>query len=76
MSAEFEPVISENVARLREALKRARSLRQSLRNSGVDGIYEHVEDVDGDWLENWTDEDIAVMDETASNTVVQQAPQH
>jgi hypothetical protein len=76
MSAEFEPVISENVVRLREALKRARSLRQSLRTSGVDGIYEHVEDVDGDWLENWTDEDIAVMDEVASNTVVQSAPQH
>ena len=67
MSAQFEPVISENVVRLREALKRARSLRQSLRTSGVDGIYEHVEDVDGNWLENWTDEDIAVMDEAALN---------
>lgn len=74
MSTDFEPVISENVARLREALKRARSLRQSLRTSGVDGIYEYAEDIDGDWLENWTDtEDILVIDEAATNTVVQSA---
>jgi hypothetical protein len=69
-------MISENAARLREALKRARSLRQSLRTNGVDGIYDHVEDVDGDWLENWTDEDIVEIDKAASNNAVQSAPQH
>ncbi len=77
MSANFEPVISENVARVREALKRARSLRQSLRTSGIDGIYEHVSDVDGNWLENWTDtEDILVIHEAATNILVQSAHQH
>ncbi len=76
MSANIEPVISENVARAIEALERVRSLRESILAKGIDGVYDHFEDVDGDWLENWTDEDIAVMDEAASNSVVQSAPQH
>ncbi|BAZ13592.1 hypothetical protein NIES4071_54310 [Calothrix sp. NIES-4071] len=76
MSANFEPVISENVARAIEALQRVRSLRESILAKGIDGIYDHFEDVDGDWLENWTDEDIVEIDKAASNTVVQSADQH
>lgn len=77
MSANSEPVISENVARAREALQRVRSLRESILSKGIDGIYDHVKDVDGDWLENWTEdaEDI-VVDEVTSNTVVQSTQQH
>ncbi len=36
-------------------VQRARSLRNARRTLGVSGICEHIEDVDGDWLENWTD---------------------
>ena len=77
MSANSEPVISENVARAIEALQRVRSLRESILAKGIDGIYDHFEDIDGDWLENWTEdaEDI-VVDEATSNTVVQSAQQH
>lgn len=76
MSANSKPVISENVARVREALKRVRSLRESILAKGIDGIYDHVSDVDGNWLENWTDEDIVVIEEAPSNTMVKKAPQH
>ena len=70
MSANSEPVMSENVARARKAIKRVRSLRESILAKGIDGIYEYVEDVDRDWLENWTDEDILMTDEAALNTMV------
>jgi hypothetical protein len=33
----------------------SRDLRRSRREAGVDGIRQFVKDVDGDWLENWSD---------------------
>ena len=38
-----------------QALERARALNRSRRAFGVDGICHHVRDVDGDWLENWSE---------------------
>lgn len=43
------------ISRARESLERARALRHSRRVHGVDGIRQFVKDVDGDWLDNWTD---------------------
>lgn len=45
----------EKIARAREALQRSRELKRSRRAMGVDGIRQFVKDVDGDWLDNWTD---------------------
>lgn len=45
----------EKITRAREALQRARELKRSRRAMGVDGIRQFVKDVDGDWLDNWTD---------------------
>lgn len=35
------------------ALASVRALRKSRKIAGVDGICDHVKDVEGDWLENW-----------------------
>lgn len=45
----------EKITRAREALQMSRDLRRSRRELGVDGIRQFVKDVDGDWLENWSD---------------------
>ncbi len=55
MSAKLEVLREQKVVRAAKALQRARSLRNARRTIGVSGILEHIEDVDGDWLENWTD---------------------
>jgi hypothetical protein len=49
MSAKLEVLREQKVARVAKALQKARSLRNTR------SIIEHIEDVDGDWLENWTD---------------------
>lgn len=45
----------EQITRARVALQRSRELKRSRRAMGVDGIRQFVKDVDGDWLDNWTD---------------------
>ncbi|WP_414544433.1 hypothetical protein [Nostoc sp. CCY0012] len=55
MSYQIEVPKEERITRAREALSRARALRRSRRRMGVDGIHQFVKDVDGDWLENWTE---------------------
>ncbi len=45
----------EKITRARVALQRSRELKRSRRAMGVDGIRQFVKDVDGDWLDNWTD---------------------
>ncbi|AFZ25957.1 hypothetical protein Cylst_3842 [Cylindrospermum stagnale PCC 7417] len=43
-----------------EALAAARKMQQEWLNYGLDFVHLYVEDVDGDWLENWgSDEDIS-----------------
>ena len=53
----METLREKNIRIAREALKRARALRQARRERGADGICHHIEGVDGDWLENWSDLD-------------------
>jgi hypothetical protein len=45
------------ISTAREALQRVRALRNTRKLSGVDGICQHIENVEGDWLERWHDED-------------------
>lgn len=55
MAYQVEIPKEQRVARARETLQSARELRRSKRNMGVDAIYQFVQDVDGEWLENWKD---------------------
>jgi hypothetical protein len=48
-------VKEQKITIAREALQRSRELKRSRRAMGVDGIRQFVKDVDGDWLNNWTD---------------------
>lgn len=68
MSVNLDIFKEQKNLRALEALQRARILRHSRRTAGVDGILRHIENVDGNWLENWTDtEDTLVNDETNKN---------
>ncbi|OKH33627.1 hypothetical protein FACHB389_17700 [Nostoc calcicola FACHB-389] len=55
MSSQLEALKEQRISRAREALQRSRELRRSRRAMGVDGIRQFVKDVDGDWLNDWTD---------------------
>lgn len=46
---------SARLARLRKKIKDIHALQETLLTDGVDGIEKYVEDVEGDWLENWDD---------------------
>ena len=48
---------SARLARLRKTLKDIHALQETKLAEGVKGIDKYVEDVDGDWLENWDDEE-------------------
>ena len=48
---------SVRLARLRKNLQDIHALQETLLSDGVDGIEKYVEDVEGDWLENWDDEE-------------------
>lgn len=65
MSAKSEVLREQKVVRAAKALQRARSLRNTRRTIGVSGIIEHIEDVDGDWLENWTDTPNTLLEDEA-----------
>ena len=55
MAIESGILKEQRIGRAREALQRARELRQSRRLMGVNGIRQFVKDVDGDWLNDWTE---------------------
>lgn len=50
-------------------LDRARVLRRTRRDLGVDGICQHISNVDGDWIENWSDEASLSMKEVRVNAL-------
>ncbi|MEH1814661.1 MAG: hypothetical protein V7K26_30835 [Nostoc sp.] len=60
----------QRVDEARDALQRARDLRHSRRVHGVDGIRQFVKDVDGDWLDNWTDTTITQNDDPKRTVLV------
>ena len=49
--------LRKHISKAKEALQQARALRESRKVFGVDGISQFVDDVDGDWLEKWSEED-------------------
>ncbi|KJH73097.1 hypothetical protein [Aliterella atlantica] len=57
MTAQTKELRKQKIAKAKEALQRARALRESRKVFGVDGISQFVEDVDGDWLEKWSEDD-------------------
>lgn len=50
--------MDSNYKVINKHLLRVRQLRQAKKSLGVDAIYLFVSDVDGDWLENWTEESV------------------
>jgi hypothetical protein len=48
---------SEKVSNALETLKANRRFSQDKVNYGLDRVGRYVEDVEGDWLENWSEED-------------------
>lgn len=69
MTAQLEVLREKKIDRAREALERARALRRTRRDFGVDGICQHIADVDGDWIENWSDETSISMKEVRENVL-------
>ena len=69
MTAQLEILREKKIARAREALERARALRSTRRDFGVDGICQHIADVDGDWIETWLDEASISMKEVRGNVL-------
>ena len=64
----LEILKEQKISRARKALERARNLRRSRSAMGVNGICQHINDVDGDWLEDWTDtEEVATNIEIHKN---------
>ena len=55
MTTCLETFRDKNIGRAREALERVRSLRRARQEFGTDGISRYVKDIDGDWLENWSE---------------------
>lgn len=49
---------NEQVDRFSEALATARNMQQDWLNYGVDFVHLYVEDVHGNWLENWGEESV------------------
>ena len=58
MTTQTQEFRKQKVDKAKEALQRARALRESRQLFGVDGISQLVDDVDGDWLEKWLKADI------------------
>ena len=45
------------LARFKKARDASRALQETKLAEGVQGINRYVEDVEGDWLENWSDDE-------------------
>ena len=54
ISQETKP---DPLARFSNSLKASRALQDTKLAEGVKGIDRYVEDVEGDWLENWDDDE-------------------
>lgn len=46
------------MSKAKQTLNRVRQLRQAKKSLGVNAIYLFVSDVDGDWLEKWSYNDL------------------
>lgn len=66
VTTQQETLREKNISRAREALERARALRRARREFGVDGITRYIENVDGEWLEDWSDSNSMPLNPKAS----------
>ncbi len=57
MTAQTKELREQKIDKAKGTLQQARALRESRKVFGVDGISQFVDDVDGDWLEKWSEED-------------------
>lgn len=53
-----QQLTSNNVDNFSQAMDAARKMQQDWLNYGVDFVHLYVEDVQGNWLENWGDESV------------------
>lgn len=53
-----QQLTSSNVDNFSQAMDAARKMQQDWLNYGVDFVHLYVEDVHGNWLENWGDESV------------------
>ena len=51
---------SDKVERAKAYLNAARSLRRNRRERGVDHVDHYYKDLDGDWLEQWAQEEAEI----------------
>lgn len=70
MTTCLETLRDKNIGRAREALERARALRRARREFGTDGISRYVKNVDGDWLENWSESSSVSLNCEASESTL------
>ena len=69
MTFQLETLKQQRINKARVALQRARALRNSRRAFGMDGISQHIKDVDSDWFENWSvEEDTPLQSENYRST--------
>ena len=59
MQSNDKPQSSSNLPSFAEALAAARQIQQDWLEHGVDFVDLYVEDVDGDWLEEWSEDEPA-----------------
>lgn len=52
-----QEVKSDLLARFKKSRDASRALQETKLAEGVEGIHRYVEDVEGDWLENWSDDE-------------------
>lgn len=55
--ASNKKVKPDPLARFKKSLDASRALQETKLAEGVEGINRYVEDVEGDWLETWSDEE-------------------
>ncbi len=51
------PPIPDPLARFKKSLDASRALQKTKLAQGVQGINRYVEDVEGNWLETWSDDE-------------------
>ncbi len=56
MATNKQNSLEEKLAELTKLLESSRKLQSDILNYGLDAANLYVEDVDGDWLENWDDD--------------------
>lgn len=70
MSTERESLCQDRLEKALEALEAARKMQHDWMTHGLDFVHLYIEDVDGDWLERWGDDEDALETVSAEPGVV------